>query len=142
MFFGPSAFQLRSKIDKKASPGRSKIKQKIGQHLDPIFDGFWSQLGSILGGLWRPSWRQVGTKCHQNPTPKPIKKLITFWEPSGAILNGFWLPKAPASCVQLALMLALGAKMGPRRPKKSQEAPKIASKIDFGNILVDFWLIF
>ena len=36
----------------------------------------------------------------------------------------------------------LGAKMGPRAPKKAQEAPKTASKTDFGAILVDFWLIF
>ena len=51
ILFGPSAFQLRSKIDKKASPGRSKIKQKIGQHLDPIFNGFW-----------RPTWLQDPSK--------------------------------------------------------------------------------
>ena len=55
------------------------MKQKIGQHLDPFFDGFWDQLGSILGGCWRPSWTQVGTKCHQNPTTQLIKKMITFW---------------------------------------------------------------
>ena len=39
-------------------------------------------------------------------------------------------------------MLALGAKMGPRRPNKPPEAPKIASKTDLGAILVHFWLIF
>ena len=32
--------------------------------------------------------------------------------------------------------------MAPRHPKKPQEAPKTASKTDFGAILVDFWLIF
>ena len=37
---------------------------------------------------------------------------------------------------------ALVAKMGPRAPKKPQEAPKTAYKNDFGAILVDFWLIF
>ena len=142
MFFAPSALQLRSKIDKKASPGRSKIKQKIGQHLDPIFDGSWSQLGSILGRFWQPSWSQVGTKCHQNPTPKPIKKMITFWEPSGTIFGGFLLPRAVFQFARIALMLALGAKMGPRRPKKPQEAPKTASKTDSGATLVDFWMIF
>ena len=33
----------------------------------------------------------------------------------------------------------LGAKMAPRGPKKAQEAPKTASKTDFGHILIDFW---
>ena len=56
MFFGPSAFQLRSKINKKPSPGRSKIKQKIYQHLDPIFDRFLIQLGSNLA----PKMDQIG----------------------------------------------------------------------------------
>ena len=32
--------------------------------------------------------------------------------------------------------------MGPRAPKQAPEAPKTASKTDFGAILVDFWLIF
>ena len=36
----------------------------------------------------------------------------------------------------------LGAKMGPRRPKKPQEAPKTASKTDLRTIWEDFWLIF
>ena len=83
MFFGPSALQLRSKIDKKAFPDRLKFKHKFGQHLDPFFDGFWDQLGSILGGFWRPSWSHVGTKWHQNPISKPIKKMITFEKASG-----------------------------------------------------------
>ena len=94
MILGVSAFQLRKKIGKKSVQGRSKIKPQIGWHLDPIFDGSWSQHGWILEGFGRPSWSHVGTKCHQNPTPKPIKKIITFWEPSKAIFGGFWVPRA------------------------------------------------
>ena len=72
-----------------------KSIKKMGQHLDPFFDGTWDQLGSILGRFWRPSWNHVGTKCQQNPTPKPIKKNTTFWKASGWILGGFWLPSWP-----------------------------------------------
>ena len=48
---------------------------------------FWNQLGLILGGFRRPSWSQVGTKCHQHPTPKPIKKLLLFGRPP----DWFWV---------------------------------------------------
>ena len=95
MFFGPAACQLRCKIDKKTFPDRSEIKQKISQSLDAIFDQFLTQLGSILGGFWRPSWSQVGTKWQQNPTPQPIKKIITFWKASGTILSEFLVPTWP-----------------------------------------------
>ena len=64
----PSVFQLRSEIDKNASPGRSKSKQKFGQHLDFLFDGFWDQLGSMLGGFGL----QVGntnTSTHTSSKP-------------------------------------------------------------------------
>ncbi len=87
MIWGVSAFQLRSKIDKTASQDRSKFKHKFGQHLDPFFDGFWDQLGSILGAFCRPSWSHVGTKWHQNPISKPMKKIITFWKASGTNFN-------------------------------------------------------
>ena len=64
MFFGPSAFQLRSKIDKKASPDRSKFKQKFGQHLDPFLMDF----GTNLGRFWEGFGGQVGTKLAPNGT--------------------------------------------------------------------------
>ena len=76
MFLGPSAVQLRTKIDKKASPERPKIKQKIGQHLDPILDGFWNQLGSIFGGFWRPSWAQNRAEIGQKSVCKPVENMI------------------------------------------------------------------
>ena len=108
-FFGPSALQLRSKIDKKASPDRVKIKEKCCQHLDANFDRFGSQLGSILGGFWRPSWTQVGTKWQQNPTPQPIKNMIIFWKASGTIFNKFLVPTRRAR-------MGLGRHLGPRPP--------------------------
>ena len=46
--------------------------------LDCLLDGFWSQLGSILGGFGEPSWDQVGTKLLQKSIQKPIKKMIAF----------------------------------------------------------------
>ena len=39
-----------------------------------------------MGGGLAPSWKQVGTKWHQSPTPKPMKNMIGFWIPSGPIL--------------------------------------------------------
>ena len=90
MFFGPSALQLRSKIDKKASPDRSKIKEKCCQHLDANFDRFGSQLGSILGGFWRPSWTQVGTKWQQTRPHNQSKIWSLLRRPPERILKGFW----------------------------------------------------
>ena len=37
IFVDASVSQLRTKINQKASPGRSKMKPKIGQHLDLTF---------------------------------------------------------------------------------------------------------
>ena len=120
MFFGPSAVQ----IHKKASPGRSKIKQKIGQHLDPIFDGSWSQLGSILGRFWRPSWNQVGTKCHQNPTPKPIKKIITFGSLPERFLVDFGSQEPWLNLFNSHACWLLGPSWRQDGPKTPQEAPR------------------
>ena len=80
--------------------------------LDCLLDGFWSQLGSILGWFWEPSWHQVGTKSLQKSIWKFIKKnqkLIFggFWPPTptskGVQRNGFWSSWGD-----------LGAKMAPR----------------------------
>ena len=66
---------------------------------------------------------------------------MNFWSQLGS-------PGGGSQVVMLMgfrLLGLLGAKMGPRAPKQpqeSQEAPKTASKTDFGAILVDFWLIF
>ena len=71
---GVSAFHLRSKINKKAPPGQSKIKHKIDEHLDPIFDRFLIQLGSIFGRILasklKPSWDQMPL----GPDPKTNQK--------------------------------------------------------------------
>ena len=89
MMLGVPAFQLRRKIRKKSVAGPSKIKPQIGCHLDPIFDGSWSQHGWIWEGFGRPSWSHVGTQCHQNRTQKSMKKIITLWEAAGTNFNEF-----------------------------------------------------
>ena len=146
MFFGPSALQLRSKIDKKAFPDRVEIKYKSCQHLDANLDRFGSQLGSILGGFWRPSWIQVGTKWHQNPTTQPIKKIITFWKASGTNFNQFLVDfgsnlGGPGGSNEPAFWWLVGSwsqdapKTPPRALPEAPRAPK-------SQILVDFWWIF
>ena len=89
-----------------------------------------------------PSWDQMPPK----PDPKADQKKYHFL---GALRSDFWWILAPKSRFPICLDRShvgswghLGAKMGPRRPKKPQEAPKTASKTDFGLILVDFWLFF
>ena len=89
-----------------------------------------------------PSWDQMPPK----PDPKTNQKNYHFLE---ALRNDFWWILGPKSRFPICSdrshvgsWVHLGAKMAPRRPKKPQEAPKTASKTDFGAILVDFWLIF
>ena len=79
----------------KASPDRSNINQKFGQHLEAIFDIFWNQLGSFSEGFRRPSWYQVGTKNNENPTPKSIKQITAVWKASRSILGRFGRPTWP-----------------------------------------------
>ena len=112
------------------------MKQKFGQHLDPLFDGFWDQLGSILGGFWRPSWTQVGTKWHQNSTTQPIKKIIIFWKASGTLFNEFLVDfgsvlGGPGGTTNMFFghILALEAQIHPRA---LQEPPKSPQEPNFG----------
>ena len=63
---------------------------------------------------------------------------MNFWSQLGAPGGG----RQVVMLMGFRLLGLLGAKMGPRAPKKPQEAPKTACKSDFGAILVDFWLIF
>ena len=83
MIFGPSALQLRSKIDKKTFPDRSKMKQKFGQHLDPIFDASWKP-------TWLPRPSQNPPKIDQNSMKNRPKHhsyfLRSSWSQCGAIL--------------------------------------------------------
>ena len=150
MILAISAFQLRSKIDKKASQDRSKFKQKIGEHLDPFFDGFWDQLGSILGRFWWPSWTKVGTKWHQNPTTQPIKKMFIFWKASGTLFNEFLVdfgcvlggPEGDHQCVFWIYFGSWGPdppKSPPRAPQEPPRAPKSQILVDFQWIFNDSW---
>ena len=68
----PSNFE--AKFKKKTYPDRSKFKQKFGQHLDPIFNGFW-----------RPTWlqdppktRPKSRKIDERWTSKSMKILYVF----------------------------------------------------------------
>ena len=157
MILGVSAFQLRRKIGKKSVQGRSKIKPQIGWHLDPIFDGSWSQHGWILEGFGGPSWSHVGTKCHQSRTQKSIKKIITLWEASGTNFNEFLVdlgsnlggPGGSNESVfwWLCWLLEPRCPKTPPRPlqephKRPQEPPRAQFWKDFGRFLVDFWLDF
>ena len=63
---------------------------------------------------------------------------MNFWSQLGSPGGG----RQVVMLMGFRLLGLLGAKMGPRAPKKPQEAPKTACKTDFGAILVDFWLIF
>ena len=157
MILGASAFQLRNKIDNKASQDRLKLKYKFGLHLDSFFCGFWDQLGSILGGFCRPSWSHVGTKWHQNPISKPIKKIITFWKASGTNLNQFLVDfgsnlGGPGGSNESVFWWLVGSwsqdapKTPPRALQEAPRAPKSPILVDFlwifGWFLLDFWLIF
>ena len=93
-----------------------------------------------------PSWDQVATKPEPTSNQKNDQLLVGFRKGLGWILA----PKleGPGGVRKLTFWRFvgswghLGAKTAPRAPKKPQEAPKTASKTDFGTILVDFWLIF
>ena len=93
-----------------------------------------------------PSWDQVATKPEPTSNQKNDHFLVGFRKGLGWILA----PKleGPGGVRKLTFWRFvgswghLGAKTAPRAPKKPQEAPKTASKTDFGAILVDFWLIF
>ena len=142
MILGPSAFQLRSTIVKKAFPDRSKMKENLGLYLDWFFDRVWSQLGWLLGGFWRPSWRQVGSKWQQNRLPQWIKKMITFWWASGTIFNEFlvptWLSRGSTS-VDFYGFSALVAFLAPRWAQEPPRSPKRRPRQLPRPILEPFW---
>ena len=89
MFFATSAMPCCGKKSTRMLP-RAFQKHLSNQH--PNLHRFWNQLGSILGGLWEPSWSQVGTKSLQKSIPKVIKITITISMASGWIFDRFWLP--------------------------------------------------
>ena len=72
---------------------RSLPKILSNQHLN--LHPFWTQLGSILGGLGGASWSQVGTQRLQKSIQKAIQKMITFWIAPRSMFGGFWLQLAP-----------------------------------------------
>ena len=126
----------------KNVPRLMKTQAKIDRHVGPVLNPFLNKLGSILGGFCLPSWNHVRTKWDQNPSPQRINKNCRLSE---SLQNDFesifgpnMAPKRRNFSLQNRCFLALGAFLGPRWP---QEAPKTASKTDFGAILVDLLLI-
>ena len=90
IILGPSAPNLDAKLTKE----RPQTDEKWSKKLVSILIPFLMDFGTNLNRFWEGFGGQVGAKCHQNSTPKPIKKMITFWEPSGTIFDGFSLPRA------------------------------------------------
>ena len=146
MILAISAFQLRSKIDKKASPDRSKINQNFGQHLDPIFDASWKPTW-----LPRPSQNppKIDQKSMKNGYQNQSKFCMHFEWPFG----GSWgqhgrksLPKGwPGGwwfSSRFRAWKGLGRVLGPLGASWGPGAEFNRFLIDFWWILVDFWWIF
>ena len=112
-FFGPSAVQLRSKIDKKTSPDRSKMKQKFGQHLDPIFDASWRP-------TWLPRPSQNPPKIDQKSMKNGPKNHSYFLNPSwsqcGTILVQLLGHLVPTWPNLVPTWSQLGPNMAPKPP--------------------------
>ena len=83
----PSNFE--AKFNKKPSPDRSKFKQKFGQHLDSIFNGFW-----------RLTWVQDPPKTRPEMEENRCKMGFQINENFVCFLRG--------------LLIALGANMVPK----------------------------
>ena len=106
MVFATSAIlcwgQKSTKIDQKS------IQKRLPNPCSNL-DGFWCQLGSILGGFWAPRWGQVGTKSRSKAIfksmikmmPRSFQKQLSNQHPNlhrfgtqlGSSLGGFWGPR-------------------------------------------------
>ena len=120
----------------------SKINPKVYQKINATLHGFWSQLGSILGGVWGPRWGQVGTKSLQKSIFKSMINMIAFQIALGTDFDRFWAPTWSPNRPRIS---QLGAKIGPRPPqdpsKTSQNPLKSSPKsIQNRNLIFDpFW---
>ena len=143
MVFATSAMPCWGKKSTKMVP-RAFPKQLSNQH--PNLHRFWSQLASILGGFWEPSWGQVGTKSLQKSIQKMIKKMITFWMALGSDFWRFWLPLGgsrgdPRMDPRMTFGGLFGSwgpdppKSPPRAPQEPPRAPKTPSKLRFWDVL-------
>ena len=119
MFFGPSAVQLRSKIDKKTSPDRSKIKHKFGQHLDPISDA-----------SWRPTWLP---RPSQNPPKIDQKSMKNRPKNHSYFLNPSW---SQCGTILVQLLGHLVPTWPNLVPTWSQLGPNMAPKSRWGGGVV------
>ena len=121
--------------------GSTSIKKHISNQWF-IFDGFWSQLGPILGRFWGLRWSQVGTKSFQKSIFKSITKIIAFQIALGTDFDRFWAPTWSPNRPRIS---HIGANSGPRPPqdpsKTSQNPLKSSPKsIPNRNLIFDpFW---
>ena len=80
---------------------------------------FESQLGLILGGFWTSRWGQVGTKSDQKSIFKSMINMKAFQIALGTDFDRFW---APTWSPNRPRNSRLGAKIGPRAPKRPSKA--------------------
>ena len=123
----------------KSIKNRSKKRSKIRCDFGWILEGSWSDLGSILGSSWEPSWGQVGTKSLQKSIQKVIQKIITFWIALGRDFDRFWSQLGGlGGAKDLTFRTScwcLGASWGQDAPQTPPRPSKRAPGIDFGR----FW---
>ena len=126
MLFGPSAFQLRNKINnKKNIPKAIRNQPKNWSTSWPkfwmIFEPTWVDFGRILESKLEPSWHKVA------PTPQnQSKKLLLFGRPP----DRFWVdfgcqlgsPRGGCKVVVGWLSWLLGPSWRQDGPKRPQEA--------------------
>ena len=118
----PRPCNVEHKIQYKSFK-KSIQKQLSNEH--PNFDRFWIQLGSILGGFWKPSWSQDRTKSLPKSIPRMIKKMITFWMPLEIDFDQFWLQLGGVLGGPFVYFLGTFSLLGPSwPPKPRQEDPK------------------
>ena len=145
MFFGPSAFRLRSKICKKTIPGRSKINKK----LVGILIQFLMDLGANLGRFWEGFGGQVGAKLGPNATktrPQNQSKKISLF---GSPPERFWVDfgfqvgrslGAP-NLYFLDFFWFLGTSWAKMAPRALQEALGTNFGTNFNRVLINLWSI-
>ena len=92
------------------------------------------------------TWKSMKFNKNTKPLWNGTRIMIAFWKASRMILNEFLIPTWPPRGVNFVHKTGnfwlLGPSWGQDGPKRPQEAPKTASKTDFGHILVHGLTIF
>ena len=117
----------------------SKFKQKSIKNQSKMWLYFWSDFWSIFDRFLIDFGSQNPSKINPKTMPKHTLFWIAFFIASGSIFEGFW--GGPRGVLERTFGQLfgswghLGAKMAPRPLQE-------ASRIDFGQILYDFFLHF